>query len=414
MDALQCCDVVIIGAGPAGTVAAALLHQDGHRVGIVERDRFPRFQIGESLLPRCMDHLAAAGLLDTLTERGYLRKYGAWFVRGEERSGFDFGEQFSSGFDYTWQVPRDDFDHCLAQAVHARGVPIAWQTNVEAFQPASLDQAPSLTVSHAGQQHTLRPQLVLDASGYGRVLARLLNLVQPSSAPVRKALFTHVDGDQRERGRAEGRIWACIHPDQAWIWVIPFADGRSSVGIVAEPSFFEAFPQDPALAWRAIIDSEPNLRQRLAQAMPRFTPRCLTDYSASVSTLHGPGYALLGNAAEFLDPIFSSGVTLAMESAALAAACSDRQLNGQDPEWDAAFERPIRQAVDVFRSYVQAWYDGRFQRLIFTPNPDPGIQRMLCSVLAGHVHDRQNPFVAQHRRKLDQVLRVIDQAQNTH
>ncbi|TVR44817.1 MAG: NAD(P)/FAD-dependent oxidoreductase [Planctomycetota bacterium] len=407
-EALEDCEVLIVGAGPAGTVAAALLAQAGHRVGIIERDRFPRFQIGESLLPRCMDHLAAANLLPALEARGYARKHGAWFLRGDERSGFDFAEQFSGGYDYTWQVPRDDFDLTLAEAVMARGVPIAWEHQLEHFRPASgPGEAPELSVRHGDRIQLLRPRWVLDASGYGRVLARSLDLCRPVAAPPRRALFTHTRGDQRECGRNAGRIWACIHPDQAWIWVIPFADGRTSVGMVAEPDFFQAYPDDPAQAWQAIVASEPNLRRRLAGCQPLFPPRSLADYSATVSRLHGPGYTLLGNAAEFLDPIFSSGVTLALESARLASESLQRQLKGETVDWDASFERPIRQAVDVFRSYVQAWYDGRFQRLIFAEDSDPAIRRMLCSVLAGHVDDKRNPFVAQHRRKLDQLLRVL-------
>ena len=160
----------------------------------------------------------AADLLDTVEARGYQRKYGAWFFRGDERSGFDFAEQFSSSFEYTWQVPRDDFDQLLAKTVTNRGVAISWQTEVVNFVPASASQRPALHVLRNEQIEVLRPRWVLDASGYGRVLARLLSLSEPSSEAPRQALFSHVTGDQRESGRDAGRIWACIHPDKAWTW----------------------------------------------------------------------------------------------------------------------------------------------------------------------------------------------------
>lgn len=250
MRGAQDADIVIIGAGPAGTLAAALLEQRGYQVAIVERGTFPRFQIGESLLPRCMDHLEAAGLLERVEARGYQRKYGAWFFRDNERSGFDFGEQFSGGFDYTWQVPRDDFDNLLAQEVIDRGVTIAWNTEVVDFQPASSGERPQLTVRHHNELTQLKPKWVLDASGYGRVLARQLNLSEAGTEAPRQALFTHVTGDIRETGRDAGRIWACIHPDKAWIWVIPFSDGQTSVGIVSFPDFFTKYDENPEIAWR--------------------------------------------------------------------------------------------------------------------------------------------------------------------
>jgi flavin-dependent dehydrogenase len=122
--------------------------------------------------------------------------------------------------------------------------------------------------------------------------------------------------------------------------------------------------------------------------------------------MHGKGFALLGNAAEFLDPIFSSGVTIAMRSSSVAAAVLDRQLRGEQVDWDKDFERPLRKGIDTFRAYVKAWYDGRFQDLMFSKVQSPDIRRMICSILAGYAWDENNPFVAEPERRLDRVMEL--------
>jgi flavin-dependent dehydrogenase len=173
--------------------------------------------------------------------RGFQVKNGALFFRGTERTSFSFEEQHTRGSTWTWQVPRAEFDSALADAIIARGVPVHFAHAVKA---ASFDGAARVEVTSSTGTQTWTPKFVVDASGYGRVLPRLLDLDRPSPFPERMALFTHVSGEQRPSGADSGRIWVCIRPGDnapggvAWIWMIPFSDGRTSVGAVSTPDFF--------------------------------------------------------------------------------------------------------------------------------------------------------------------------------
>lgn len=407
-------DVLVIGAGPAGTAAAALLERAGLSVAIVERELFPRFQIGESLLPRSMDTLQAAGLLEAVAERGFIVKRGATFLRGEERCVFDFSEAHTPGWTWTWQVQRADFDHTLARACEARGIPIAWRHEVVDVEvPAEggrggVDPGPRVTVrAPDGVHHEVRCRWLIDASGYGRVLPRMLGLDRPSGQAFRRAIFAHVQGDRRPEGIEGGRIWVCLHPGGAWIWIIPFADGTTSVGVVAGEDFWSARPAGLEAAWRDALASDPNAAARLGGVTPLWEPRELKGYSATVTKVHGPGYCLVGNATEFLDPVFSSGVTLALESARLAAEAVVRTLAGEAVDWDAAYGRPLAAGVDVFRTYVDAWYDGTLPSIFFASDTSGPFKGQICSVLAGYVWDESNPFVRHHERRVRQAARLV-------
>lgn len=404
-------DVLIIGGGPSGASAAAILLQAGADVCVIEKQTFPRFVIGESLLPRCMDLLEKTELLDAVDARGYLLKDGAAFLRGDERQTFVFGDQHTDGWSHTYQVPRGDFDKTLLSAVQARGAAVFHEHEVVDVATGAEPRATVVTPS--GERHEIQARFVIDASGYGRVLPRLLDLDRPSHLAERHSLFTWVASDRREAGKAGGRTWVCVHPDGAWIWVIPFADGSTSVGVVAEPDFFTSYPDDPAERMRQILQEEPNVAARLGDAPFVFEPRLIPGYSIGAERLHGPGYCLVGNTMEFLDPVFSSGVTLALESAVHAADLVARQLAGVPVDWDTEYSAHIAAGVETFRAYVDAWYDGTLQALMFAPGDHAEVQRQITSVLAGYVWDDSNPFVTDSRRRLRVLAHAVSDGMAT-
>jgi flavin-dependent dehydrogenase len=290
--------------------------------------------------------------------------------------------------------------------VAARGVEILYGHGVSAVNFDS--SSASVTIEQPdGSSRTVTARFVLDCSGYGRVLPRLLNLEEPSQFPVREALFSHVTGDRRPAGREEGKIWACIHPGGAWIWIIPFSNGRTSVGAVATPAFFAAYPDAPEERLRSILSSDPNAGPRLSDAQFVFPPQRIAGYACAVKQLYGPQFALVGNATEFLDPIFSSGVTLALGSANRAAKVLTRHLRGEAPDWQTEYADHVMQGINTFRAYVLAWYDGTLHDIFFSAAANPDIMRQICSVLAGYVWDMTNPYVVQPERALPLLSKIV-------
>jgi flavin-dependent dehydrogenase len=225
---------------------------------------------------------------------------------------------------------------------------------------------------------------------------------------VRNGLFTHLADHAAEGDFDRNKIQVVVHPrhHDVWYWLIPFPQGRCSLGCVASKEFFAARPADLAQRLRQLVAEEPFLARVLANAQWDTPTRELSGYAANVRTMHGEGFALLGNAAEFLDPVFSSGVTIAMRSASMAAKCLDRQLRGAAVDWQSEFEEPLRRGVDTFRAYVRAWYDGRFQDIMFSKTQPPGVRRMICSILAGYAWDETNPFVAEPEKRLQMVAEL--------
>lgn len=395
------CHVIIIGAGPSGSVAAALLQNKGHKVTIIERELFPRFSIGESLLPQCMEFIEQAGMLDAVVEAGFQLKTGAVFIHNEQFSDFCFSEKFAKGFDSTYQVQRDKFDLLLANEAQRMGVDIRWQQQVVAAD--FCKDKPVLTIKQAdGADYQIEGDFVLDASGFGRVLPRLLNLEKPSDFPCRQSLFTHIEDriDCTQYDRNKIRI--IVHPEHKdiWYWLIPFSNGRSSIGVVAKPEFIESLGNNYQQIFQPLVFQDPSLATLLKHAVFDTQVNTIKGYSADVTSLYGHGYALLGNAGEFLDPVFSSGVTIAMKSASLAADILDKQLKGQVVDWQKQFSDPLQVGVETFRTFVSAWYQGDLQDVVFYDQQQENIKQMICSILAGYVWDKENPYVKNSRARL--------------
>jgi flavin-dependent dehydrogenase len=389
-------DVLILGAGPAGAVAAGLLARRGHRVLVLERQQFPRFSIGESLLAYTTQILADAGMLDAVLAAGFQFKNGASFVCGDHRAEFNFADKLTAGSAFTFQVRRAEFDQLLAHEAARHGATVRHGVEVTAVDASGA--SPVVTARTAdGELEVHRPRFVLDASGFGRTLARLLDLERPSAFPVRAARFCHVEDRTVAGAFDRQKIRIGINPvdRDVWSWLIPFPDGTSSLGVVASRDHFARYAavagSDEDRFW-AQVGGEPVLRQLLARARVVRPIGEIAGYAASVTALHGRGFALLGNAAEFLDPVFSSGVTIALHSAVLAAAALDRQLGGAPVDWQREFAEPLMFGIETFRTFVTGWYDGSLQDVIFYPDKVPAVHRMICSVLAGYAWDPANPF----------------------
>ena len=402
------CDVVVIGAGPAGSIASAQLARRGRHVLCLEGGWFPRHTIGESLLPRCNDLLADAGLLEAVERRGYQTKFGATFLRGEQRERFCFANGLGGDGVSAYQVPRDDFDLTLATGARAQGADVRFGKHVEDVTVDSKGSA-TLRVRDVESQETfaVRTRFVLDASGPGRVLSKLWGLERPSRLPTRRAFYTMVAGDERVAGPDEGDIWICLHPDGHWMWVIPFSDGRTSVGVVASDDAFPSSASARDNRWGA-IRSDPNTQRRLRRAEPVRATGELRGWTTVTDRICGPGWALAGNAGDFLDPIFSSGVTLALESGTRAAELIHRSLAGDAVDWQQDFAVPTSTGVRVFRAFVEAWYRGDIPTIFFAPRKVEKIQRQITSILGGYVNNEQNALVRDPETGLRNLLARVD------
>ena len=399
-------DVAIIGAGPSGAVAAALLRKAGRSVLVLERQHFPRFSIGESLLPQSMAYLEEAGMLQDIVEAGFQYKNGAHFVHRNQASAYDFRDKHSDGWGTTFQVERAVFDDLLIRRAAKQGAEVRFGHTVLEMKTGN---APVLEVAdEAGTRYQVHARFVLDASGFGRVLPRLLNLEAPTRMPTRAAIFTHVRDGIPVDAHDRSKITVAVHPEHrdVWYWMIPLANGRSSVGCVAEAAFLDVPEAQREAKLRALIRSEPTLNRLIGDAPFLMPVRHIGGYSANVERLHGPGYALLGNAGEFLDPVFSSGVTIALRLAHLAVETLKRQLNGEVVDWQAQYDWPLRKGIDTFRAFVENWYTGKLQDIIFAREQTPAIRRMISAVLAGYAWDETNPYVVEPVRRLNTLHEV--------
>jgi len=398
-------DVLIIGAGPSGSVAAQMLNKLGYRVVVLEKEQFPRFSIGESLLPQCMEYLEQADMLPAVTNEGFQFKNGAAFSLAGRLTEFDFTQKFTAGWGTTFQVQRARFDQVLADTAEASGVPIHYRHSIVAADFNTPGHARLTSVDANGARKDWTAAMVMDASGFGRVLPRLLDLETPSSLQPRQALATHIEDNIAVPGYDRDKILIAIHPKfhEVWYWLIPFSNGRSSFGVVTPQGFLDDRVGSPLEILREMAFEEPRLAELLSEARFDTPVNRIGGYSANVKQLYGQNFVLLGNAGEFLDPVFSSGITIALKSAALAVPLVDRQLRGLPVNWQVEYEQALRRGIEVFRAYVEAWYDGRFQRIIFEENQLASIKAMICSILAGYAWDEANPMTQRCANKIEAI-----------
>lgn len=398
-------DVIVIGAGPAGAALAAILAQNGFSVSILEKTVFPRFSIGESLLPQCMTFLEKANLLSAVPEAYFQIKKGALFARGKRTSKIDFSQKFSDGPSQTWQVERSLFDDFLVKKAVSLGASILFDCAVQdiLFKKDSVD----VKILQSGEQKSIRASFIVDASGGAMVLPRLMNTVnKPKLSKV--ALFQHFSGEERSLEESEN-ILISIHPEnnKIWYWGIPFKNNKISVGVVSDEKTLSSFKGSDCDIFHTLCSQEPNLKRRLKNAYGSNSVQRIEGYEAAVEKIHGDRFLIIGNAAGFIDPIFSSGITIALKSAVTAAPEIINFLKNKQADWQT-YDAEMATGTKTFQAYVDAWYDSSLQEIILTQNKEPDIQSKINSILAGYVWDQKNSFVREPKRKLKQVYKLLE------
>ena len=388
-------DVAIIGAGPAGAVAAALLNQRGFKVCVLEKQHFPRFVVGESLLPHGMEILAEAGLLAPVQAAGFQHKDGVVFRRGDDCAVYDFNDKSHPGPSTALNVQRDRFDKILIDQVIDAGATVRFGESVVVFD--NTDVYARLRVAREnGQHYQINAGFVLDASGHFRAIPRLRGWEMPAHLPVRQVHLTHIDDHITDPAFERNKNMIVTHPQyrDVWLWLTPFSNGRLSVGVVGRPERFAGISASANILKKNVHDV-PMLADLLANAVwdNGFPFLYLSGFSASVKYSHGRHFALLGNAAGFLDPVFSSGTTIAMHSAKLAADVLTRQLYDEPVDWQTDFADALNLGVNTLQAYAEGWYEGRFQDLIYSQRQSPEEKRMLSAIFAGYAWDKKNPYV---------------------
>ena len=381
-------DVAVIGGGPAGSAAACRLARSGRRVVLFERDRFPRFHIGESLLASVNDALDEIGARDLVRGQGFPQKWGATFGTadgGIERFA-DFATSPEVPAPQTWQVPRAEFDELLLRHAAACGADVREGHRV--LDVAFAADGVTVTVrDESGREEQIRAAALVDASGRVGLLARKfgLRVTEPRLANI--AVFAHYSGVPRAEGRRAGDIRIIARHDLGWFWFIPVSDTLMSVGVVLPRRAYDALSRMTAeTLLDHVIAETPAAAALMGGARREWPVRVEKDFSFGARAYAGDRWLLVGDAGAFLDPVFSTGVAIALESGVEAGRALDRALATGDlsARAFAAFERRQRQRYRAFRRFVLAFYTRGFRDLFFQPVPMPVVFRSVVTSLAGY------------------------------
>lgn len=384
-------DVAIIGAGPAGCTAGALLAAEGLSVCLIEQDAFPRFKIGESLLPAGNAILRRIGVWEQLDQAGFMRKYGGEFVSsdGSSRVHNVFSNGLIEGMDYTYQVERSRFDQLLLDNARARGCQV--------MQPVRVDDAQlrdgiwDIAVSgHTAAPARLQSRWLLDASGRRAFYGKSRRLARDNIPyPKRLAVYGHFrDVRHREHSANPGNIIVTRLRD-GWFWSIPLDAEKTSVGVVSQRRRDEWISSQltPARFFAREIRRSPFLTALLADAELIGDYRTTGDYAHSFQHYAFERALLLGDAAGFIDPVFSSGVYLAMHSAAMAAdavVLAHGQQRGLTPRECRRYTRTLKKNVRVMRDLIEVYYDDASFSVFMAPSDRLQLFSAVNSIVAGN------------------------------
>jgi flavin-dependent dehydrogenase len=385
-------DVIIVGAGPGGSTLAALLARKDYSVGIVEKDPFPKFKIGESLLPYSSDILRESGAYDLLDGGKYIRKYGAEFVdhRESETVYFEFAEGLDNDHAYAWQVERKELDHDLFKH--------AVKCGATAYNPVNVAEVRETKepVEVVTEQGTLTCRFVVDATGRAAMLGNRMGLRTISNDFNNVAVFTHFKNWKRREGKRGGDIVMGVLPEHSWSWTIPFLDGRTSVGVVCNARNYKEAPNKLEYI-RERMSVHPFLVDNMKNAEMLQEPGHAANYSFGCERYLGRNWMMVGDAATFLDPIFSSGVHVSLTSAKLASRALDAALSGKVPDLretpdGAAYEPTLRKGVQRFKTMLQMFYTTDYVRQMKKTLQRKEICRAFTSAVGGDMWNDENPL----------------------
>ncbi|MCA9598777.1 MAG: FAD-dependent oxidoreductase [Myxococcales bacterium] len=375
-------DVVVIGGGPAGAATAAELARRGRRVRVLEREQFPRFHVGESLLPCSLPFFERLGVVEELDAR-FVKKYGAEFVThdGQVERRYSFAEGMVPHPASAWHAERSELDDVLLRAAERAGAEIDQGSDVRAVETSAAGAR--LRVRKNGAERELAARFVVDASGQGALLGRLRNIRKMDPVLKNAAVFAHFEGAFRHEGERGGDVTIVVDP-AGWWWMIPLAKGRSSVGFVGPKRAFVEHKADAA-GFAARIAKTPLLRERLADARRVAPVRSISDFSYSCRPVSGDGYLLVGDAAAFLDPVFSTGIHLGLMHGFSGAEAIDRALSKGDVRRARfrGYERFVESTLASYRAMVRGFYTPELVELLFSPSDSLDLRRAITTLLAG-------------------------------
>ncbi|MCC6139958.1 MAG: tryptophan 7-halogenase [Nitrospira sp.] len=384
---LTACDVLVVGGGPAGSTISTLLAEQGWKVHLLEKDSHPRFHIGESLLPQTLPILKRLSVLQEVERIGII-KYGAEMIshRYGRSQMFYFSKAFDESQPYAFEVKRSEFDAILLNNAIAKGVTV--HENITARRAEFRPGQSSLV--HAedrdGRPRAWDAKFVVDASGRDTFLSNQLGGKRRSQQHSSAAIFGHFEGVGRLPGKDEGNITAGWL-DDGWCWLIPFKDGTTSVGVVCHPDYIKSrtVPLDQFLL--DTLRQSPPIAKRMAQAKPLTQTYAAANFSYRRDTMSGDGYLMVGDAFAFIDPVFSSGVHLALSSGTRGATVVDAYLR-KSPDYAAhlrEFEHMVRRGIKTFSWFIHRFNQPAFQSLFVSTKRPPKIERAVLSLLAGDV-----------------------------
>lgn len=385
-------DVIVIGAGPAGSTAAALLAEKGRRVLVLEKEKFPRYHIGESMMPFCWFTLDRLGVLEEMEKIAYTKKYSVQFVTqdGRQSQPFYFFQHYDHPSSTTWQVERADFDLMLLENARHKGAEVREQTTVKRVLKDDSGRVIGVeALSTSGDAYEAFAPATIDCSGREQVATARDGWRVKDVALNKIAIWTYYRGAKRDPGIDEGNTTVAYVPERGWFWYIPMRDDIVSVGIVAEKNYLFSDSKDPAAIFAREIERNAWIKDHLSIGEQFGEYWVTSEFSYRAKYCAADGLVLAGDAFAFLDPVFSSGVFLALKSGELAADAVDAALKAGDVT-GARFREygdTLCRGIENMRRLVYAFYDTDFSfgRVI---KAHPHLRGRLTDCLIGDLFDR--------------------------